>query len=301
MCCQLEHWRKIVWGGTDGCRISKRGSRGTYHSSWAGSCNPRWDGIILLFHIGCPFVFQATIWRSKCCLAWVWPRIIYITVIVFYSMQNKVSVLNRVYGNVAAIVSTDLISCISCSSEDWVSRTCAHRGRNIKKQVLLMESGPIYNQVSCCLFSDSASLDSYWFRQIWGGRGGRVWISQRWNLYSCKLPSDASPASSCCISIYSSTTLQNLKKKKGKKKVTEPECLTVVNSTKPGWRSQPFKHLLKSQHVQNSASHLCMCSRALLVWAKGLGKRRFFFFSTGRITSLITCDLSRLYTSAKQV
>lgn len=37
-----------------------------------------------------------------------------------------------------------------------------------------MESGPIYNQV-IILFSESASLDSYWFRQIWvGERRGKI-------------------------------------------------------------------------------------------------------------------------------
>ena len=103
--CMLPAWtlKKIVWGGTDGCRRGKRGSHGKKRSSWAGSCNPRWDGIILHFHIGCPFVFQGTIWSSKCCLAWVWPCIIWITVIVFYSVQNRDLILNRVYGNVAAI------------------------------------------------------------------------------------------------------------------------------------------------------------------------------------------------------
>lgn len=85
----------------------------------------------------------------------VWPRIIYITVIAFYSMRKRHSVLNRVFGNVAAI------GCISCSSEGRASKVCLHTGRIFKKQLLLMESGPINNQVSCFWFSGSARLVSY--------------------------------------------------------------------------------------------------------------------------------------------
>lgn len=135
--CLLPAWKvkKIVWGGTDDYRISKRGSCGTYHSSWAGSCNLRWDGIILCFHIVCPFVFPGTIWRSKCSLAWVWPCIIYITVIVFYSIACgiKARFWTEYMEMWLPFVRLDLVSCSGCSSEDWETRMCLHTDRNIKK------------------------------------------------------------------------------------------------------------------------------------------------------------------------
>lgn len=184
----LPAWtmKKIVWGGTNDCRISKRGSCGTYHSSWAGSCNPSWDGIILCFHIVCPFVFLGTIWRNKCSLAWVWPCIICITVIVFYSIACgiKTQFWTEYMEMWPPFVSLDLISCSGCSSEDWETRMCLQTDRKIKKQLLLMESGPIYNQVTI-LFSDSTSLGSYRFRQIWGEERWRE-NSERQNSYGCR-------------------------------------------------------------------------------------------------------------------
>lgn len=45
--CVFTVWtaKKIMWGETHGSGISRINSCGMYHVSWAGSCNPRWNGI----------------------------------------------------------------------------------------------------------------------------------------------------------------------------------------------------------------------------------------------------------------
>lgn len=147
-------------------------------------------------------------------------------------------------------VSPNLMSCISCSSEDWASWTWLQT-QNIKKQLLLVDSSPVDNQVLCFLLSVSASQDSYRFRAVWGEGIPSEELTQLQVAVCCY----------CCSQLLLRSRLfwcntEDMEGKKKKEREKHPKCLRAVSTAQLGsdshwntclaastWKIQCFIHI----------------------------------------------------------